>query len=186
MIRKTLVLTLAISALAATCAFAQADLGLKNVGVAVGYVSPENLDGTFSFGVFADHGTIAPNFGLESHLDYWGWSENVGGTESSIKDIAIGARTKYHFQTANPGIRPFAGAGLGIHFLSSEVNVPAGGGFPATTATSSENKLGLDLGAGFATTLSPRTDFLAEAWYGIVADVSQFSLRAGMQFKLGK
>jgi opacity protein-like surface antigen len=186
MIRKILVLTFAITAFAATSAFAQADLGLKNVGVALGYVSPENLDGTLSFGVFADHGTIAPNWSLESHLDYWGWSENAFGTETTIKDVAIGARTKYHFPTKNPNIRPFAGGGLGIHFLSSEVNIPASGPFPAMTETFSENKLGLDLGGGFATSLSPRAEFLAEAWYGIVSDVSQFSLRAGMQFKIGK
>lgn len=186
MIRKILVLTFAITAFAATGAFAQADLGLKNVGVALGYVSPENLDGTLSFGVFADHGTIAPNWGLESRLDYWGWSENAFGTETTIKDITIGARTKYHFETKNPNIRPFAGAGLGIHFLSSEVNIPASGPFPASSETFSENKLGLDLGGGFATSLNPRAEFLAEAWYGIVTDVSQFSLRAAMQFKIGK
>jgi len=186
MIRKVLVLTLAISAFAATSAFAQADLGMKNVGVALGFVSPENLDGTFSVGVFADHGTIAPNWGLESHLDYWGWSENAFGAETSIRDISLGARTKYHFPTSNPGIRPFAGAGLGFHFLSAEVNMPASPGFPAQSATSSETKLGLDLGGGFATSLSPKTEFLAEAWYGIVSDISQFSLRAGLQFKLGK
>ncbi len=183
--RKVLALTLAISTLAASSAFAQSDLGLKNVGIAVGYVSPENLDGTYSFGVFADHGTIAPNFGLESRLDYWNWSENVSGVETSVRDITVGARSKYHFQTAGSGIRPFAGAGLGLHFLSSEVNMPAGGGFPATTATASETKVGVDVGAGFASSLSPKTEFLGEAWYGIVSDVSQFSLRAGLQFKFG-
>jgi opacity protein-like surface antigen len=186
MIRKVLVLTLAISAFAATGAFAQADLGLKHVGVALGYVSPESLDGTVSFGVFADHGTIAPNWGLESRLDYWGWSENAFGTETSIRDVSIGARTKYHFETKNTNLRPFAGAGLGIHFLSSEVSIPASGGFPAMSDTYSENQLGLDIGGGFATTVSPRAEFLAEAWYGIVSDMSQFSLRAAMQFKIGQ
>ena len=183
--RKVLALTLALSVVAASSAFAQADLGFKRVGVAVGYVSPENLDGTFSIGVMADHGTIAPRFGLESRLDYWGWSENQFGVETAIRDVTLGARTKYYFEVANPKIRPFAGAGLGLHFLSAEVTIPAGGGFPAMSESASETKLGLDVGGGFASTLSPRTDFVGEAWYGIVSDMSQFSLRAGLQFKLG-
>ena len=184
--RRVVAFTLAISVLAASSAFAQADLGVKNVGVAVGYVSPENLDGTMSFGVFADHGTIAPRFGLESRVDYWGWSENVQGTKTAIRDIAVGARTKYHFESSNPSIRPYAGVGLGLHFIRAEVTIPAGGGFPAMTTDASETKLGLDLGGGIATAISPRADFLGEAWYGIVSDVSQFSLRAGVQFKFGR
>ena len=184
--RKVLALTLAFSALTATTAFAQADLGLKNVGFALGYVSPENLDGTFSIGVFADHGTIAPRFGLESRLDYWGWSENQFGVETSVRDITLGARTKYHFEVANPKVRPFAGAGLGLHFLHQEVNIPAGGGFPAMTADASETRLGLDIGGGIATSINARTEFLGEAWYGIVSDMSQFALRAGRQFKFGQ
>ena len=123
--RNVLAVLLAVSVCSASSAFAQADLGLKNVGVAVGYVSPENLDGTFSFGVFADHGTIAPKFSLESRVDYWGWSENAFGAKASIRDIVVGARTKYHFEVSNPKIRPFAGVGLGLHFLHSEVTIPS-------------------------------------------------------------
>ena len=184
--RRVVALTLAISMLAASSAFAQADLGMKNLGVAVGFVSPENLDGTFSFGVFADHGTIAPRFGLESRIDYWGWSENAFGVETSIRDVALGARSKYHFEVASPSIRPFAGAGLAVHFLSVESTFPAGGGFPAMSVSGSETRLGLDVGGGIAKAINPRTDFLGEAWYSIVSDFSQFALRAGVSFKLGK
>jgi opacity protein-like surface antigen len=184
--RRIIAFTLAISVCAASSALAQADLGLKNIGVAIGYVSPENLDGTFSIGGFINHGTIAPRFGLESRVDYWGWSESFNGTETSVRDIVIGARTKYHFEVANPKVQPYVGAGLGIHFINIEVNMPAQGGFPAMTVDASENKLGLDIGGGVAMPVSPRADFLGEAWYGIVSDMSQFSLRAGMQWKWGK
>lgn len=183
--RRIAVLTLAISVFAVSGAFAQSDLGIKNVGVAIGYVSPENLDGTISFGGFLNHGTIAPRFNLESRIDYWGWSENFNGTETSVRDIVVGARTKYQFETSNPKIQPFAGAGLGLHFLHSEVNIPASGGFPAMTVDGSDTKLGLDIGGGISMPMSPRADFLGEAWYGIVSDMSQFSLRAGMQWKWG-
>ena len=183
--RRIIAFTLALSVCAVSSALAQADLGIKNVGVAVGYVSPENLDGTFSFGAFLNHGTIAPRFNLESRIDYWGWSENAGGAESSIRDVVVGARTKYQFETSNPRLQPFAGAGLGIHFLHSEVTIPASGGFPASTYDASDTKLGLDIGGGVSMPVSPRADFLGEAWYGIVLGMSQFSLRAGMQWKWG-
>ena len=184
--RFVLFLAVLLCAFVAPAARAQSDLGLKNLGVAIGYVSPENLDGTFSFGGFADWGKMAPNIGLETRLDYWSWSESAFGAETSVHDLTVGARGKYYFATSNPRVRPFAGTGLAIHFIGSEVTIPASPGFPAMSAKDSQNKLGLDLGGGIATPINERTDFLGEAWFGIVSDVSQFSLRAGLSYKLGR
>ena len=183
--RNVLLLTLALCALAAPVAMAQSSLGLKGIGGAVGYVSPEDLDGTFSIGALADWGTITPQIGLESRIDFWSWSESMMGVESSVRDIALGARGKYYFETANPKIRPFAGAGLAIHMVNVKVDMPAQGGFPAMTVEESQSKLGLDLGGGIAVPMNPRTEFLGELWYGIVSDVSQFQLRAGMCWRVG-
>lgn len=166
------------------------DLGFKGVGVSVGMVSPEDIDATFGFGVFADHGWITPEIALESHIDYWSKSEDMGFGEVSIRDIAVGARGKYMFPTSGR-VFPFVGAGLGLHFLNAKVDVPAvdlGGGviIPGYTADDSETRLGLDLGGGMKMPVSPKTDFIAEAWYGIVSDVSQFSLRVGMEWAVGQ
>ena len=183
--RIVLLLALAGCTVAAPSAMAQSDLGLKGLGGAIGFVSPEDFDGTFTIGVLADHGTITPNIGLESHIDYWSQSESAFGVEASVSDIALGARGKYYFPVAHPTIRPFAGAGLGLHFVHAEVTIPAQFGFPEMTTEDSSTKLGLDLGGGMAMDLNPKTDFLAEMWFGIVEDVSTFSLRAGLCFKLG-
>ncbi|HET9326020.1 MAG TPA: outer membrane beta-barrel protein [Candidatus Eisenbacteria bacterium] len=183
--RRALLFTLLIATLGTGSAFAQSDLGMKSVGVAAGYVSPEDLDGTFSIGVFADHGTIVPNLGLESRIDFWSTSEEAFGTEVSIRDIAIGARTKYYFEVAHPSLRPFAGAGLALHLLHAEVTIPAMPGFPEQSFDDSETKLGLDIGGGINMPMNPRWDFNGELWYGIVSDVGQFSLRAGFGYKLG-
>jgi len=183
--RRMFALVLALSALVASNAMAQSSLGLKSLGVAAGFVSPENLDGTFSFGVFADHGTIAPRIGLESRIDYWGWSESAFGVKSSVSDIVVGARGKYYFSVVSPTLRPFAGAGLGMHFLHAKVSIPSQPGFPAMTAEDSSTKLGLDLGGGVAMPVAPGTELLGEMWYGVVSDVSQFSIRVGMSRKLG-
>lgn len=182
---RMLAVTVALGALVASNAMAQSSLGLKSLGVAVGYVSPENLDGTLGFGVFADHGTIAPRIGLESRIDYWGWSQSAFGAKTSINDMAVGARSKYYFSVVNPAVRPFVGAGLGMHFLHAKVSIPSQGGFPAMSVEDSSTKLGLDLGGGVAMSVAPRTQLLGELWYGVISDVNQFSLRVGMSHKLG-
>jgi len=183
--RITLLVTLASLAVVAPTALAQSDLGLKRIGAAIGFVDPENLGTTFSLGVFADHGTMTPNIGLESRLDYWSQSDQYLGTTSSVRDIALGVRGKYRFDIANPKIRPFAGLGLGLHFLRGEVTVPPQFGLPGFTVESSTTKLGVDLGGGITTPLGPRTDLLGESWFGIVDGANTFSLRAGLSYKLG-
>lgn len=180
---RIVALTLAIAVFATSSSFAQSDLGIKKVGVSVGYVNPENLDGTFSFGALIDHGTMAPRFGLESRIEYWNWSENLGGgDETSLHDIVLGARMKYYFETNSPNIQPFIGTGLGIHMLTAEVTSTS----PSFSASASEDKLGIDLGGGLKMRASPRSDFLVEGWNSFVDGMNQFSLRAAMRWKVGR
>ena len=182
---RTLLLALALCGLVARDAGAQANIRLDRIGGAIGYVSPEHVGGTFGLGVFADLGTIAPRIGLEARLDYWSSSDDIFGTHSSVRDVTVGARGKYFFPMADPKFRPFAGAGLGFHVVHAEVTIPASPGIPEETFGDSQTKLGLDLGGGVATSIGPRTDLLGELWYGIVSDVSQFSMRVGLSYKLG-
>jgi hypothetical protein len=183
--RNVTFLTLALSVALASAALAQADLGFKRLGVAASMVNAEEMDTAFGIGVFADMGTIAPQIGLETRVDFWSKGEEAFGTEVTVRDITLGARGKYHFPVEHPTIRPFAGAGLGLHMLHAEVSILD----PFTGATmsieDSSTKLGFDLGGGIATSISPRTDLLAEVWYGIVSDYNQFSLRVGVSQKLG-
>jgi opacity protein-like surface antigen len=184
--RSLLILAIVGCTALSTEAIAQSNLGLKAIGGAVGYVSPENLDGTFSLGVFADVGTITPNISLEPRIDFWSWSQDQFGVKNSVSDVQFGARGKYWFEVPNSKIRPFAGAGLGLHFLHAKVEIPAQGGFPAQEADDSTNKLGLDLGGGIETAMNERTSLHAEVWYGLVSDFNQFSLRLGISQKLGQ
>jgi opacity protein-like surface antigen len=188
--RIILVLCAALCMAAAQNAMAQSDLGLKRVGGTIGIVDPENLDTVLGFGLLGDWGTITPDIRLESHLDYWSKSETLyGGGEASMRDVALGARGRYFFHVSGSAVRPFAGAGLGLHFLHAEVSFPAqdlgGTIIPAMTVGDSSTKLGLDLGGGIETALSPRTDLLADLWYGMVSDVNQLSMRIGLTYKLG-
>ena len=188
--RSGLFLALAVCMLAWQSAWAQADLGLKAMGGTIGMVSPENVDATFGLGVFLDHGTIMPNVGLESRLDYWSKSESAGSFGSTtVRDVVLGVRGRYMFTNVNPKITPFAGAGLAMHFLNVKAEIPEQnfGGFvvPGMVVEDSVSRVGLDLGGGISAPINPKTAFLAEMWFGVVSDFSQLSVKVGFSYRLG-
>lgn len=190
--RGILVLTAAaFCALAAQNAIAESDIGFHGVGARLGIVSPEDLDMTVGFGGFVNLGTIEQRVRLEPYFDYWSQSESTFGAEASIRDLALGMKGLYNFPVQNPKLRPYAGVGLGLHFLKAEVTVPdidLGGGLiiPGYTLEDSATELGLDLGGGIATSVSPSADLLGEVWYTAVSNASNFAIRAGVEFKLGR
>ena len=169
-------------------ASAQTNLGFKAAGVEVGVVNPEDIDATVGFSAHVDLGTIAPRIMLETHLGYWSTSEDQFGIEASIRDITLGARVKYLFDLPSSRIRPFAGGGLGLHFVNAEVTIPdqelMGIIVPGSTVSDSSTKLGLDLGGGMYVPMSPKMNFVTELWAGIVNDVNQLALKVGVLYNL--
>jgi opacity protein-like surface antigen len=184
-------LIVAISGLPLQNARAASDVGLKGVGVDLGYVSPENLDGTLGFGAFADLGTLSPKVGLSTHLGYWSKSEGdpIVQTDVSIRDLSLTTRARYLFTVSNPKFQPYAGGGLGLHFLKATVSIPdfdLGGGFiiPGMEFSDSSTKLGVDLGGGFVSPVGKGTDLYGDMWYTMVEDFSQFSMKVGLAWRL--
>jgi len=131
-----------------------------------------------------DLGTVAPRVRLSSYLDFWSESQSAFGTKASMRDIALSFRGTYQFPVNNPKLQPFAGAGLGLHLVHAKVDVTDPFSGQTMTAEDSSTKLGLDIGGGVTSPLSPRTDLQGELWYGIVSDVSQLSLKVGLAFHL--
>jgi opacity protein-like surface antigen len=173
-------------------AHAASEIGLKAIGVDLGYVSPDNVDGTLGFGAFADLGSLSPKVRLSTHLGYWSKSEGdpITSTEASIRDIAWMTRARYYFPiSASSKFQPYAGGGLGFHFLKASVSVPdfdLGGGFviPGYEVSDSSTKLGLDLGGGFTTPLGQSTALYGDLWYGMVEDFDQLSMKFGVAWRL--
>ncbi len=189
--RLTVVLlSLAFCMLVASTASAQADLGLRSIGVGLGIVDPEDIDMTISFGFYSDLGTIRPNLHLETYLGYWQQTEELlDGMEVCIRDFAAVMRAKYTFDLANPTIKPFAGGGLGFHFVNAGIDIPpmdVGGLLtPGYSEDDTEIKVGLELGGGMLFDVWQSTAIQTEAWYSVVSDVSQLAIRASVVFKLG-
>ena len=170
-------------------AFAQTDIGLKGVGVEIGLVGPENVDATIGVGLFVNLGSFAPNFLWEAHIDYWSETENiVGGGRATVRDAAIGSRTRYMFPVSNSRVEPFVGAGLALHFVRAEFYMPAqsidGIVFvQEQDFSNTDTKLGLDMGGGLITAINDNADFIGELWYGIVDNVNQISFKLGVAVK---
>lgn len=158
----------------------RSDFGLSRLGVEAGLVDPEAVGSTIGFGAFADLGTIARNVRLSTHLGYWSKSEEGFGVEASVRDISLVTRAKYMFRVSSPKVQPYVGGGLGLHFYNTEVDVPGFG-----SAEDSSTKLGLDLGGGLSTPLSPKTNLFGELWY-TAADLDQVAMKAGVSFQLSR
>lgn len=188
---SALVAVVAICALSASNASAQANLALRGIGLKAGVVNPEDVDATFGLGLIFDLGTIAPQFALESYAGYWSQSEENYGVEAGISDYSFGGKVKYMFETSNPTIQPYAGAGLGLHIYDLHAETPAyyfNGSliYPGTSYSDTDVNLGLDLGGGLRIDQGGQFSFMADAWFSIVSDISQFQLMAGACYMFGR
>lgn len=184
-------LIIAICTIVAAAVPASAAVGLQGLGFRVGVVDPDGVDATIGLGLVMDMGSITPNVALEGYSKLWWQSEGAFGTEWSVRDVAFGARTTYRFDVGNPGIRPYAGGGLGIHVMTAEVStapVIVGGTvlYPGSSIDDTELHLGLDLGGGVRFDSGGKYAFLTEFWYSVVNDFSHVALNVGLVYMFGR
>jgi hypothetical protein len=165
-----------IAALFCMVSLASAQIGFNGVGAHIGYVSPEDVDGTIGFGAQADLGTLMPQLGLFAYVDYWGKSYTVYGADASYSVIDIAAIVKYYFSEAK--MKPFAGGGLGLDMASAKVKTEYLG-----EVSDSKTSLAVHLLGGVATQLSPNLDGFAELKYTL-ADGNYLTIQAGATYKL--
>lgn len=162
---------------------ASAGLNFTHGGLSAGYVAPEDpLESTFGIGAEVGFAVPVPNLNLSLEANYWskGYSDPVFTTwEFNFTDINIAMSARYEFPTASQSFYPYLGGGLGLHFLSSSVDV----GFGSVSA--SDTKLGLHTFGGLRFPVSPVVDFYVEARYTWV-NPDYFSALGGIQYHFGK
>jgi len=181
----------ALCTLLAADASAQANLSLRGIGLKVGVVNPEDLDAALGLGLIFDLGTIHPNIAFESYTGFWSQTEEAYGVEFGVRDFSFGAKGKYMFQTSNPTLQPYAGAGLGFHIMNAHADIaPVYFGstlvYPGSSESDTELKLGMDLGGGLRIDRGSQFSFFGEGWFSIVSDISQFSLMIGAEYMFGR
>lgn len=179
---KKLFVLVAVIAVASFAVSASANVGLRAVGIDAGYISPENMDGTWTVGMSLDIGVPITNLYIQPFGNYWSQSitEELTSTEVSFSDMAFGGRVKYVIPTAQANIQPFIGAGAGAHWLKSEVSgVPLLGDLSVTDV-----KVGYDLGGGLQVGVNERVNVVGQGWYTMIEDFNMWSLRGGVSINL--
>jgi opacity protein-like surface antigen len=176
-----LVAILGVASLPFSNAFAA---GPVSVGVEAGFVNTEvdEFDNTWMAGVFVDLGLPMLNWYLEPFINYWSWSDSyVVSSETmdaTFSDWTIGGNVKMAIPTATM-LRPFVGAGVSAHVLSSELDMGSIG-----TIDASDTKLGFQLGGGLNIDAGDNWGFVAQSWYHMVEDFNQWSVRGGVAWSL--
>jgi outer membrane protein X len=186
---KQVISIVAVIVLAGSVAVAQ-QIGFNGVGGGIGYtsvsfssgVSSESLGGIAIFGQ-ADLGEITSGIGFYPEVLYWHTSKDFGaGVTWSVNDFAINANAHYNIKVQG-NVMPYVGAGLGLNFLSSTVQV-AIPFFGTTEVTGSNSRLGINLLGGADYAVNSKLKIGAEARYVLASDYGHFMIRAGFMYAL--
>lgn len=114
-------------------------------------------------------------------IEYWRNSNSVDpfGIRTTRKDATLGFDAIYAFGSG--GFKPYAGAGFGLHFLSSSVDAPALG---INNQSHAVVKGGLALIGGATFPLTGRLENFIELKYHHVPDYRQLKINWGLAIKL--
>ena len=133
--------------------------GLSGFGGKLGYVTPENLDGTMTVGAHLEFAQPESRVHLIPSLMYW--------QTNDFSDFSANADLYYHFVREGL-VTPYLGAGLGINFFNND------------RSDQSDTQLGANLFGGIRLPASSFNYFL-EGRY-TASDVNQFALLGGITF----
>lgn len=179
--RKLFIVAAIIGAVAFTSTYADAS-ALRSVGFGAGYVSPDNVDGTWTAGVNFDFELPVTNLYVSPFAGYWNWSEEVTvfgiTSETSLRDFYLGGNAKYVFPLSNGKLHPYVQGGLAVHMLSASIDVL---GF---SVSATETKIGLTGGGGLLYDVGERWGLFGQGSFHVVSDINQWMIGAGAQFRL--
>lgn len=180
---RALVAVLGLVALAAApAAFAQesapreAGLGFQGIGARIGFVDPEGSSSTLGLGVHIDAGQIVKGVHLVPLVEYWSVGTSAFGVNIDRSDLAFGGDVVVDFPMQDSRIFPYAGGGLGIHFLGADSNVPG-------ADNDTRSKLGLNIHGGIRNDIMPNISLFGEARYNFVEDANQLKILGGFTYR---
>lgn len=151
-------------------------LGFKGLGARIGLVDPEGASSTLDLGFHIDAGELARNVHVSPIVEYWSVGQDVGQYHADKKDFSLGLDLSFDFPLQDSRITPYAGGGLGLHWLKSTSNVP-------TVANQSRTKLGLNAQGGIRTDVMPNLALFGELRYNFVSDANQLKLLGGFTYR---
>ena len=162
--------TVAPVALAAATDKASAGLGFKGIGARVGLVDPEGGSSTVTLGAHIDAGEFVEHVHLTPYAEYW--SVGVSGV-ADTKDFTVASDVTVDFPLQGGSLTPYAGGGLGLHFLRLPPSIP---GDPTRT------RLGLGIQGGIKNQVMPNFGFFGEVRWSFVKEADQLKLVGGFTY----
>lgn len=132
----------------------------NGIGARLGYVNPEDLDGTFMIGGHLNFDD--PNgLRLQPSLHYW--------NGDAVSDIAPNIDLSYRFMGGSQ-VTPYLGAGLGLHMYDAE------------NSSFSDTNVGLNIFGGVAFP-SSRSELFLEARHS-TSDITQTAILGGVTLRM--
>lgn len=132
---------------------------LTGFGGKLGYLTPENRDGTLAVGGHMEFEQSGSRVHLIPNVMYW--------KTDGLSDLSANADLYYHFVREGL-VTPYVGAGLGLNSLHSG------------PSSRSDTKLGLNLVGGFRFP-APTVHYFVEGRY-TASELSQFAILGGITF----
>jgi len=114
-------------------------------------------------------------------IEWWRNSNSIKpyDIQTTRKDATLGVDARWNFGGAT--FKPYAGAGIALHFLSNRVSAPSLG---LNNATDSVTKGGLALLGGVSFALSGRFENFLDLKYHHVTDYRQLKINWGITYNL--
>ncbi len=186
----------AAALLFATLGFGQ-QLGLHEVGGGIGYESvsfsgtTSQTLGGFLIAAHANLGELAKDLVLFPDIEYFSTSKDISGATWKVSDFAINANVHYNIEMEGM-VKPYAGAGLGINFLSTTGSSTFPAYNPITQTISnqtvsisgSDTRIGINLLIGANYKLNDQMTVLLEPRYVLASDFNHFEIKAGVSWAL--
>lgn len=173
------------AAIAPATAAAQAATDATVTGID-GIMSTVMQEGQSSFSGLALRVRVqSPRFiqGIEfmPTVEYWRNANSVQpfGIKTTRKDATLAMDARYSFGSG--GLKPYIGAGFGLHFLSSSVDAPSLG---INDESHALVKGGLSVLGGASFALAGRLENFIELKYHHVTEYRQLKLNWGLAYKL--
>ena len=200
-----------VSVLALVCAppggaqeladFDYENLTFRGVGLEWGYLWPDNVEPTPSYGIRVDMGYLGPGLRITPSLSYWSSRmkrSEVAQLENRVDSLIVGAPSvdlgpidwsdvafalDAHVVWRVPyGILTFAGLGASVHFLNGD-GVAINDTFIEDLLDSVSAGLGLQAGVEYP--LNSHFRIYATGRLEILEDIRYSAIRAGLQFHRG-
>jgi len=146
-------------------------LGFRGLGARIGFVDPEGASSTVALGLHIDAGEFVPHVHIIPLVEYW----KVGASGVDVRDVMLGSDVNVDFPVEGGRLTPYAGGGLGLHFVKADDPLVPG-------ASASDTKLGLNIQGGIKNQVMPNLGIFGEVKYNFVSDVNQLKIMGGFTY----